>query len=426
MSLLEHLEELRMRLTRCIIAAVVGFAVCFAFAERILQVMLKPLKDVLPQTSTIQTTALTEGFFVSMKAAFVGGLFLVSPVIFHQIWQFIAPGLYESERKLAIPIAFFTALCFVSGACFGYFVVFPFGFTFLANYAADVFTLNPKLSEYYSLALGLLFAFGIIFEMPVFIFFLARLGVVDHKWLREKRRWAIVIFFIVAAILTPTPDAVNQILMAAPMVVLYEVSIWVAYFFGRKKPAPQTGNLPAQTDGAAGSSGGTGGAAPAGGPGSPGGDGGGASAATTATAAAAPAAAACAAASATDAPEAAPGQALEKRGGEAASGPGAPAQGRDSGVWVPPTVSDAALDEASGSGNSHLREEDWTDAPGQTTHMRQEPRDAAEAERQAHDIAALGHDAEDVPVPAGQAGQQPQETQQSGSAGKAPEPKNPA
>ncbi|MFP5239770.1 MAG: twin-arginine translocase subunit TatC [Acidobacteriota bacterium] len=237
MSLLDHLEELRTRLIRVIFAAVIGFAACFAFAERILEVMLHPLKQVLPPASVIQTTGLTEGFFISMKAAFVCGIFLASPYIFYQIWSFIAPGLYEEERKLAIPVAFFTALCFVAGACFGYFIVFPFGFTFLANYASDIITLQPKLSEYYSLALGLLFAFGIIFEMPVFIFFLARFGVVDHKWLRAKRRWAIVIFFVIAAVLTPTPDVVNQILMAAPMVVLYEVGIWVAYFFG-KRPTP--------------------------------------------------------------------------------------------------------------------------------------------------------------------------------------------
>ena len=243
MSLLHHLEELRVRLTRMIIAAVIGFGICFAFAERILQMLLKPLQQVLPQSSTIQATELTEKFFVSMKAAFVGGIFLASPYLFYQIWSFIAPGLYEEERKLAIPVAVFTALCFVSGACFGYFVVFPYGFTFLANYASDIVTLNPKLSEYYSMALGLLFAFGIIFEMPVFIFFLARFGIVDHTWLRKKRRIAIVILFIVAAVVCPNPDVVSMLLMVAPMVILYEVSIWVAYFFG-KKPKPAEGNPP--------------------------------------------------------------------------------------------------------------------------------------------------------------------------------------
>lgn len=240
MSLLDHLEELRVRLTRMIIAALVGFAVCYFYHHEILDVMLRPLKMVLPHNSTIQATNLTEPFFINMKAAFVAGIFLVSPYLFYQIWSFIGPGLYEEERKLAIPVAFFTALCFVSGACFGYFIVFPYGFTFLANYDADIVTLNPKLSEYYSMALGLLFAFGIIFEMPVFIFFLARFGIVDHKWLRTKRRWAIVVIFIVAAIVCPNPDVISMLLMAAPMVVLYEVSIWVAYFFGKKpKPAEE-------------------------------------------------------------------------------------------------------------------------------------------------------------------------------------------
>ncbi len=245
MTLLAHLEELRGCLTRCVIAAVVGFILCFAFAERLLNVLLAPLKGVLPPKSELIATTLTESIFVSMKVAFVAGLFVVSPYIFFQIWRFIAPGLYAEERKLMVPVAFFTALCFVSGGCFGYFIVFPFGFTFLANYLSDTVTLMPALKDYYAFSMSLLFAFGIIFEMPVFIFFLARLGVVDHLWLRQKRRWAIVVFFVVSAILTPTPDAVNQILMAAPMVVLYEVSIWVAYFFGKKKRAPETDdNLP--------------------------------------------------------------------------------------------------------------------------------------------------------------------------------------
>lgn len=250
MPLLAHLEELRGCLIRCIIAAVIGFGLCFYFSEQLLTILLAPLKVVLPPKSELIATTLTEPIFVSMKVAFVAGLFVVSPYLFFQIWRFVAPGLYAQERRLMIPVAFFTALCFVSGGCFGYFIVFPFGFNFLANYLSATVTLMPALKDYYSFSMSLLFAFGLIFEMPVFIFFLARLGVVDHKWLRSKRRWAIVVFFIVSAVLTPTPDAVNQILMAAPMVVLYEVSIWVAYFFGKKKPAPEEGATPtASTDG---------------------------------------------------------------------------------------------------------------------------------------------------------------------------------
>ena len=247
MSLLAHLEELRGRLTRIIIAALAGFLVCYYFHDRILEAMLHPLKMVLPQASTIMTTELTEAFFVNMKAAFVAGIFLVSPYIFYQIWSFIAPGLYSEERKLAVPVSIFTALCFVAGACFGYFIVFPYGFKFLANYGSKDVTFNPKLENYYSMALGLLFAFGIIFEMPIFTFFLARFGIVTHTWLRAKRRVAIVILFIVAAIVCPNPDVVRMMLMAMPMVILYEISIWVAYFFGKKPKNKE--NLPVTTEG---------------------------------------------------------------------------------------------------------------------------------------------------------------------------------
>ncbi|GAB6038457.1 hypothetical protein JCM15519_30160 [Fundidesulfovibrio butyratiphilus] len=248
MTLIDHLEELRTRLIRCIVAAVVGFLVCFAFAKEILEILLHPLNAVLPAKSQVIGTGLTEPLFVSMKAAFVAGIFLTSPYIFVQIWRFISPGLYEEERRLLIPVGFFTALCFVSGACFGYFIVFPFGFKFLANYASEVVTLMPNLKDYYSFALSLLLAFGVIFEMPVFIFFLARLGIVDSRGLRNKRRWAIVIIFIVAAVLTPTPDVVNQLLMACPMVALYEISIWVAHFFGKRKSPKTDENLPVPTD----------------------------------------------------------------------------------------------------------------------------------------------------------------------------------
>ncbi|MBF0482185.1 MAG: twin-arginine translocase subunit TatC, partial [Desulfovibrionaceae bacterium] len=138
MPLMSHLGELRTRLVRCLIAAVVGFFSCFAFHERILIIMLQPLKDVLPADSKLITTTLTEGFGTSMKAAFVAGLFLTSPFIFYQIWKFVAPGLYKDERTIIIPVAFFTALFFCFGALFGYFLVFPFGFSFLAHPARGV------------------------------------------------------------------------------------------------------------------------------------------------------------------------------------------------------------------------------------------------------------------------------------------------
>ncbi|MFP5259156.1 MAG: twin-arginine translocase subunit TatC [Acidobacteriota bacterium] len=233
--LLEHLLELRTRLVRCLIAVGVGFALSYSFAERLLGILLKPLTDVMPAGSKLIATGLPETFFTVMKLALVAGAFVASPYIFYQLWQFVAPGLYKEERKIIIPVAVATAFCFVAGALFGYFVVFPFGFKFFVDYASDYITVMPTISAYFSLAVTLLFAFGLIFELPVFIFFLTSLGMVSTKALRKFRRWAILLSFIVSAILTPTPDAINQLLMAGPMVVLYEVGIWVSWFVDKPR-----------------------------------------------------------------------------------------------------------------------------------------------------------------------------------------------
>lgn len=233
--LLEHLAELRNRLVRCLIAVGVGFAGCYAFAEKLLGILLKPLTDVLPQGHSLIATSLPETFFTVMKLALVCGAFVVSPYIFYQLWKFVAPGLYKEERKIIIPVAVASAVCFVGGALFGYFIVFPFGFKFFVDYAAEYITVMPTISAYFSLAITLLIAFGLIFELPVFIFFMTSLGLVSTKALRKFRRWAILLCFVVAAILTPTPDAVNQLLMAGPMVILYEVGIWVSWFVDRSR-----------------------------------------------------------------------------------------------------------------------------------------------------------------------------------------------
>jgi sec-independent protein translocase protein TatC len=233
--LLEHLVELRTRLVRCLIAVGVGFAACYAFAERLLDILLKPLTDVMPAGSKLIATSLPETFFTVMKLAMVAGIFVASPYIFYQLWKFAAPGLYKEERKIIVPVAISSAICFVGGALFGYFIVFPFGFKFFVDYASDYITVMPTISAYFSLAVTLLFAFGLIFELPVFIFFLTSLGLVSTKALRKFRRWAILLSFIVAAILTPTPDAINQLLMAGPMVVLYELGIWVSWFVDKSR-----------------------------------------------------------------------------------------------------------------------------------------------------------------------------------------------
>lgn len=172
--------------------------------------------------------------FFYLKLALVAGILLASPVIFHQIWRFIAPGLYRHEKRMLLPFSFISTLCFLGGAAFGYFVVFPPAFHFLISYSSEFLDPMPAVSEYFSLALRLLLAFGVIFELPVFMVFLAKLGIVNAPFLAENRKYAFLIAFIIAAIVTPTPDVVNQLLMAGPLVVLYEISIVAVRFFARK------------------------------------------------------------------------------------------------------------------------------------------------------------------------------------------------
>lgn len=235
MTFIEHLQELRKRAVKILLACLVGFIGCYSFSKPLFYLLMKPLVAVLPEHSTLIFTSLPEAFFTYLKVSFVAGVFVVSPYIFSQIWGFIAPGLYDHERKWMIPIAFMSAFFFVGGALFGYYIVFPYGFEFFMGFTDEFIRPMPTLREYLAFSLKLLFAFGVIFELPLFIFFLSRLGVVTHKWLRAKRKYAVLVCFIVSAILTP-PDVITQTLMAGPLIMLYEVGIWVAYFFGKQKP----------------------------------------------------------------------------------------------------------------------------------------------------------------------------------------------
>jgi len=171
----------------------------------------------------------------------VSGVFLASPVIFWQFWAFVAPGLYQHEKRVVVPFSLLSSVCFLGGASFGYYVVFPPAFRFLMGYTTDFLSAMPTVTEYFSLSLRLLIAFGVVFEMPVFMVLLAKLGIVDRPFLSRNRKYAFLLSFIIAAILTPTPDVVNQLLMAVPLVVLYEVSIIAVWLFGRKIPADAEG-----------------------------------------------------------------------------------------------------------------------------------------------------------------------------------------
>ena len=235
LPLTSHLEELRKRLIISLIAAGIGFCACYGFSEKIFLLLSDPLIKAMPEGSSFIFTGVTEAFFTYMKLAFFAGIFVASPVIIYQIWAFVAPGLYEKERRSILPFVFLAVVFFVGGTAFGYFIVFPSAFKFFLTYNTQYVKIMPSIGEYLSFSCVFLLAFGAVFEMPVFIICLARLGIITHNHLRKYRKMVIIGIFIAAAILTPTPDAVNQLLMAVPMLILYELSIIAVRFFEKKK-----------------------------------------------------------------------------------------------------------------------------------------------------------------------------------------------
>lgn len=222
-----HLAELRKRLSISLVVVLVMFLVCFAFWQPILAWMIAPLKAILPEGSNVIFTGVQEPFFTAMKVAFFAGFILALPVIFWQFWLFVAPGLYENEKKLVIPFVSAATLMFLLGASFCYYVVVPLAFEFLVAFGSALFTALPSIGEYVGFFTKFLVGFGLSFEMPVVIFFFAKLGLVDDQGLKDFFRYAIVIIFVVAGILTP-PDILSQFLMAGPLILLYGISILVA------------------------------------------------------------------------------------------------------------------------------------------------------------------------------------------------------
>jgi len=234
MPLTEHLEELRWRLIRALLATTVGFAVSYNFAEQLFAFLTEPLTAISSEKVELIGTGVTEAFFTKLKVSVIAGIFLASPVIFFQLWRFISPGLYESEKRYALPFVFFATIFFVSGAAFCYVYVFPVGYRFFVEqYASIGVSPSLRVSEYLSFSARMLLAFGVTFELPVVTFFLARIGMVTHRTMIGYFRYAILAIFIVAAVLTPGPDIASQLLMAAPLFLLYVASIGVAYLFGR-------------------------------------------------------------------------------------------------------------------------------------------------------------------------------------------------
>jgi sec-independent protein translocase protein TatC len=229
-----HLEELRKRLIVCFIAIGVGFALSYGFKEKLFDILTRPLIAAMQEGDKLVYTGLPEAFFAYLKVAFLAGLMLAAPVILYEFWMFVAPGLYQKEKRLLLPFVFLSSFFFVGGALFGYFVVFPFGFQFFLSFSTETIRPLPSMKEYLSLASMMLLAFGLVFELPLLITLLSRMGLVSVAFLKKNRKYAVLLSFIIGAILTP-PDVITQIMMAVPMIILYEISIIGARIFERKK-----------------------------------------------------------------------------------------------------------------------------------------------------------------------------------------------
>jgi len=239
MSLTEHLVELRIRLTRSLIALSIGFGGCYYYKDLIFDIVTRPLTQALPKNSYLIYTGLTDAFFTYMKVAFFASLIITSPFILYQIWKFIAPGLLPKERKYVVPFVFTSTFLFIGGVSFGYFIALPPAFKFFVSFNNQYLQAMLSFKDYLSLFVTFLLGFGLSFELPVFIFFLTNLGIVNAKMLSKQRRYAILVIFVVAAVLTPSPDALSQVLMAIPLMFLYEVSIFVSKFAEKNKVAPE-------------------------------------------------------------------------------------------------------------------------------------------------------------------------------------------
>ncbi len=286
MAFLDHLEELRWRILRALGAILIGAIFCFAFSDYVMQILTRPYEEAvlslenqrasgaveamqnlldhwlgreqatastrpeiseIPAARRLQSLRPMTYFIISLQVSFMGGLVLALPVVFLQIWQFVGPGLLQSEKRLALPIIALSMLCFSIGAFTAYALVLPMGLRFFLALEPPDMTSQWAADEYIGFVLRLIFGFGMVFEMPVLALFLAKVGLLTADTLRRIRRYAIVVIFVLAAIVTP-PDPVSQLMMALPLLLLYELSIWICRVAAPKKKSETTGESAASQD----------------------------------------------------------------------------------------------------------------------------------------------------------------------------------
>src|ERR1051326_557623 len=237
MSFLEHLEELRRRIIYCIVAVAAGFFACWGYADNIFSLMEKPIMEALHRNGMAEKLVYlnpTEPFNLYLKIGALAGLFVASPFVLYQVWMFISPGLYRREKRYVFPFMFSTVGLFVAGGYFGYKLVYPAALDFLIGYGKQ-FQPMITIHEYTDLFLTVILGLGLVFELPILVFFLALMGVVTAGWMWRNVRYSILVIFIVAAIITPTTDILNMCIFAAPMIVLYLCSIGIAWFVHPKQ-----------------------------------------------------------------------------------------------------------------------------------------------------------------------------------------------
>jgi sec-independent protein translocase protein TatC len=229
-----HLKELRDRLLICVIAVGIAFVITYYFKEKIFLLLMEPFIKVMPSKSSFIFTGVTEAFITYFKIAIVSSLFLVLPVILFEFWSFISPGLYEKEKRYVYPFMFWGSFCFLAGIVFCYFVIMPVLYRFFVSYSSEFIIALPDLKSYMNLTLKMLALFGLIFEIPLVVYYLSKAGILNYKILTSKRRYAILAIFIVSAIIA-TSDAAGLIMVALPLWGLYEISILIVRLFGKKE-----------------------------------------------------------------------------------------------------------------------------------------------------------------------------------------------
>ncbi|MEO5330657.1 MAG: twin-arginine translocase subunit TatC [Magnetococcus sp. YQC-5] len=232
--LLAHLIELRNRLMISVLAILIGFLICWGFSEQIFAFLIRPLREIMGPNDKMIFTGLHEAFFTYLKVSAFAGLTLALPVILTQFWLFVAPGLYESEKKTFLPFLLMTPALFFLGAGLAYVFVFPMAFKYFLSFATPDIAAMPSISEYVGLIMTLMLAFGLVFEMPIGLLLFIKTGVISTQGLVDKRKYNIVLSFVIAGIITP-PDPISQIMLAVPMLAMYEIAILLGRGIERKR-----------------------------------------------------------------------------------------------------------------------------------------------------------------------------------------------